>query len=203
MFVLDRAEFRAVDMACIGRFVECWERYYTDDDREYFEQINVGKDLTEDNLTRLLRWKDPRMLTHPRKADGAPNPRVTQVLAQIDSLNRFRRGDSTADEFQAITQKIFPNGIIWQLFLFHLARPADWPIADRHVFRSYSVLFNARAPDSIAAFGSYSNRFRELAAEFRRRAAIEDTDEAAIVRTNKRLDNALFAFGQFLDAYDR
>jgi hypothetical protein len=205
MYVLNRNAFRSVDTNCVVPFVECWERYYgaDDHDREYFAELNIGNDLTEQNVVQLLRWKDPRMLTHPRKADGEPNPRVTRVLEQMSSLNRFRHGDLTTDKFQAITHNIFPNGIIWQLFLFHLARPADWPIADQHVFRSYSVLFNAAVPDSIATFASYSKTFQELAARLRRGLGIDDDDQALVVRTNKRLDNALFAFGQFLATYDR
>jgi hypothetical protein len=203
MYLLNRDAFRAVDTNGVARFVECWERYYKGNDREYSNELNIGNDLTEQNITRLLRWKDPRMLTHPRKTDGEPNPRVTRVLEQIASLNRFRNGNLTAGDFQRITQNIFPNGIIWQLFLFHLARPADWPIADQHVFRSYSVLFNAAVPDSITAFGAYSKAFLDLAAKFRKCAEIEDNDQAFVVRINKRLDNALFAFGQFLATYDR
>jgi len=203
MYVLNRDAFRGVDTNRVVRFVECWERYYKSCDHEYFTELNIGNDLTEENISRLLRWKDPRMLTHPRKADGESNPRVTRVLEQIVSLNAFRKGTVSTDEFQEITQSIFPNGIIWQLFLFHVARPVDWPIADQNVFRSYSVLFNAAVPDSITAFGSYSKTFQELAAKFRRCAEINDNDQALVVRTNKRLDNALFAFGQFLATYDR
>lgn len=203
MYLLKTNAFRAVDTNGVAEFVECWERYYGDDDSEYFNDLNIGNDLTEQNIIRLLRWKDPWRLTHPRKGDGKPNPFVMRVLEQIAELNRFRNGNLTADGFRGITQKIFPNGIIWQLFLFHLARPADWPIADQHVFRSYSVLFNAAVPDSIKAFDRYLKKFLELAAKFRKNAKIEDNGQADVVRTNKRLDNALFAFGQFLATYDR
>jgi hypothetical protein len=200
--VLDRQAFRSVDTNCVVPFVECWERYYGADDREYFAELNIGNDLAEENIVRLLRWKDPRMLTHPRKADGEPNPRVMRVLEQTASLNGFRNGDLTPDEFEGVTHCIFPNGIIWQLFLFHLARPADWPIADQNVFRSYSVMFNTTVPDSFGAFGSYSKTFQRLAAGLRRHSGIDDNDQKLVIRTNKRLDNALFAFGRFLATYD-
>jgi len=108
-----------------------------------------------------------------------------------------------ADDFENITHSIFPNGIIWQLFLFHLARPQDWPIADRNVFHSYSALFKADIPDSIVAYRSYADEFHKLASLLRRALRIDNTDLALVVMANKRLDNALVAFGQFLATYDR
>jgi hypothetical protein len=186
MYVLNRDTFRSVDTNRIVQFVECWERYYDGDDIvEYLSELNIGNDLSEQNVTRLLRWKDPLRLTHPRKTDGGPNPRVIRVLEQLGKLNEFRNGKLNASEFQSITNSLFPNGIIWQLFLFHLARPAEWPIADQHVFRSYA------------------KTFQELATRFRASVGIDDTDQVSVVQANKRLDNALFAFGQFLASYDR
>jgi hypothetical protein len=202
MYVLNQDDFRAVDTNCIVRFVECWERYYRGEDPEYFAALNLGNDLTEKSITRLLRWEDPRFLTHPKKAGGEPNRHVTRVLERKVEINRFRNGDLTADDFGGITQKLFPTGFIWQLFLFHLARPTDWPIADRNVFRSYSVLFNATVPASINSFRAYAETCQKLAATFRSSIGINDADLGRVVTANKRLDNALVAFGQFLSKYD-
>src|SRR5436853_7927950 len=98
MFVLNLNGFRAVDTNRVTQFVECWERYYRGKDQEYLAELNLGNDLTEQNIARLLRWKDQRMLTHPKK-DGAPNLRVTRVLERIDSMNCFRNGNLTAFDF--------------------------------------------------------------------------------------------------------
>jgi hypothetical protein len=202
MYVLNRNDFRAADTNSVARFVECWERYYRGDDHEYFADLNLGNDLTEQNIARLLRWKDPRFLTHPKKG-REPNPHVSRVLAETASINRFRNGDLAVDDFAGITQKIFPTGIIWRLFLFNLARPTDWPIADQNVFRSYRVLFNATVPNSIDSFRAYAETFQTLALRLRSAAGSDDADLELTVRANKRLDNALMAFGQFLATYDR
>jgi hypothetical protein len=203
MYVLNRNDFRATDKNRVVEFVECWERYYRGNDLEYFAELNLGGDLTEQNIMRLLRWKDPRFLTHPKKKGGGSNQHVTRVLERMVSINSFRNGYLTVDDFGTITRRIFPTGIIWQLFLFHVARPTDWPIADQNVFRSYSVLFNVTVPNSINSFRSYADAFQELAANLRSAGGIDDADPELVVRANKRLDNALVAFGQFLATYDR
>jgi len=203
MFVLNPNDSCAADTNRVAEFVECWERYYDGGDDEYVAELNLGNDLTEQNIVRLLRWKDPRFLTHPRRENGESNRHVTRVLERIASINGFRNGDLTAEDFGKITQTIFPSGIIWQLFLFHVARPGDWPIADQNVFLSYSVLFNHRFPDSINAFRTYAHAFEELASKLRSALGIDHADLELVVRVNKRLDNALVAFGQFLAKYGR
>jgi len=109
MYVLNRDAFRSVNKNHVVRFVECWERYYDDagyDKRKYFPELNIGRSLSEQNISRLLRWKDPRLLTHPAKADGKANPRVIRVLEQIGAINGFGDRGLTTDEFQGVTQKI-------------------------------------------------------------------------------------------------
>lgn len=214
MYVLQRGDFRVVDPVRVVQFVECWERYYRGDIRlpnsdeviDYFAELNLGHELSERNLIRLLRWKDQRMLTHPMHASSGgqnPNPRVARVLREIQSINRFRKADVSDLDFKNVTQSVFPNGIIWQLFLFHIARPWEWPIADQHVFRSYSVLYSAAAPVNIDTFHTYVRSFNDLADMFRYCLGVNNNDLANVVKANKRLDNALMAFGQFLGTYDR
>ena len=202
MFTLNRNDFRGADTNRLVQFVECWTRYYRGDDDKYLAALNLGDDLTKQHIARLLRWKDPRFLSKSNR-DGTPNQHVKRVLAKTGAINDFRNSRIDPEDFEKITHSIFPNGIIWQLFLFHIARPTDWPIADRNVFHSYSVLFNANIPDTIVAYHSYANEFRRLASLFRRASRIDDSDLVHLVMTNKRLDNALVAFGQFLATYDR
>lgn len=208
MFVLDRDHFRGANEAHLNNFVTCWERYYrgsvtispTDATLINYEaELNVQSDLTEQNVTRLLRWKDPRMLTHP-KVDGTDNHRVKNVLSQLGALNQFRNGNIDQQNFAQTTAGIFPNGIVWQLFLFHIARPWEWPIADQHVFRAHAALFQQPFPQTLVDFEPYKNNFICLAQAFQ---DINVDCRVETVRRNKRLDDALMSYGQFLLAYDR
>jgi len=202
MFVLEPKAFAECDLTTVLRFVRYWERFYPGDDNLYIDALNPNTDLTHDNLIALLRWKDPRMLTHPRKSDGKPNPRVERVLSNSPSINRFRHGQLSADDFGQVTTTIFPNGIIWQLFLFHIACPSDWPIADQHVFRAYSKLSDEPEPTSIPDFQRYIAFFNKLVDQFFSCSETEAKTTSAVVAEKKRIDNALFAYGQFLATYD-
>ena len=96
MFTLNRNDFRVADTNRLVEFVECWNRYYRGNDDEYCAALNLGNDLTKQHISRLLRWKDPRFLTHPNQ-DGSPNPRVERVLERTASINDFRNGRIDAD----------------------------------------------------------------------------------------------------------
>jgi len=208
MFFLNRDQFRGADESKLHDFVACWERYYRDSinltptssrEIDYIYELSPGNELSERNITRLLRWKDPRMLTHPHK-NGRSNPRVGRVLDNLGSINQFRLGQMSADDFSGIARGIFPNGFIWPLFLFHIARPSHWPIGDQHVFRATGVLYGDARPEDIESFQRYRTRFSHLAEKL---PLERGGGEYETVRRNKRLDSALMAYGQFLKVYDR
>jgi hypothetical protein len=207
VYFLNRHDFTDSDTTNVKTFVECWRRYYRGDvsvslnDKspiEYQSELNLQAELTEQNLVRLLRWKDKRVLTHPTRR--GPNSLVLKVVRQRNMLNLFRRGALTTARLQQVTDELFPGGIVWQLFLFHVARPWEWPIADQHVFRAYTALSGRPAPKTIAAFENYKTFFDNLSSAL---DSVDNNDRAAVVSRNKRLDCALMAFGQFLKKYNR
>jgi len=207
MFVLDKQTFWGADTTTLTRFVECWEQFYKNSPKiDYFAELNIDGNLSEENISLLLRWKDPRLLTHPKATTEGrfPNELVVRVLNQRDELNRFRRAEITTEEFTKKTGEIFETGIVWRLFLFHIARPWEWPIADQHVFRAHKILFGVDKPKSIDEFTKkYKACFERLAQDFRCQSGIDDSDRKEVVRANKRLDNALMAYGQFLSVYNK
>lgn len=200
MFILEPDKFGDCDISNLEEFVLFWEQFYNDDgqDQLYLNALNVGEDLTVENLIKLLRWKDPRFLTHPLKKDGQPNPRVERVLQHKQQINQFRHEQLTEDEFSEVTNGIFPSGIIWQLFLFHIARPHHWPIADRYVFGAYNKLTKNKAPKTLADFGQFRAFFNQLSERFLADAA---ESQESLVNRRKRIDRALFAYGLFLERY--
>ena len=208
MYTLDPLEIAKFDLANANAFVTFWHQFYEDsttafgsDDRiDYQNELNLGRDLTEENVRRLLRWKDPTYLTQtilsgPNK--GSDNPRVLRVLEHLSSINQFRSGTITEEDARAIGERIFPNGIIWQVFLLHIARPHTYPIADKNVFRTCSLHTGTQIKENWAGYRSYRDYFDRIATTM----GISQT--VANLPQLKQIDNALMVFGQFLRSYYR
>jgi hypothetical protein len=105
MYILNPLEIARFNVADASRFVEFWSQFYddsitvfeSDEKIDYLAELNLGKDLTDENVRRLLRWKDEtyltqRILSGPNK--GIDNPRVIRVLGHLGSINQFRNTKS-------------------------------------------------------------------------------------------------------------
>ncbi len=145
-----------------------------------------------------------KILSGPNKEKE--NPRVSKVLDKIESINEFREGSIGLDPFKKVTKEIFPNGFVWQAFLFHIARPFEFPIADRNVFQSFSIHKKTKIPGDWEGYQNYVNYFFQIALAANIISEKPKGNEPKlkdIVRELKRVDNALFVFGQFLNSYGR
>ena len=72
MFILNSKRMGEFDLNKAKQFVQYWGKQYsfasvkvynTNEVIDYLEELNLGTPLTENNIKRLLRWKDHRMLT--------------------------------------------------------------------------------------------------------------------------------------------
>jgi hypothetical protein len=113
---VDMAKF---DITKASSFVDYWSQFFEDESKdidgtktEYLKELNVGSDLTTENVRKLLRWKDPRLLTHPNKVTGLDNPDVAKVLAKTDALNQFCNDQITESDIRHIADEIFRDGIV-------------------------------------------------------------------------------------------
>jgi hypothetical protein len=195
MFVLSLSDVASFDMKNAPDFVEFWDRFYG-------YEANLPEDkgyrMSEQNVRRLLRWKDPRFLTDPKKGTGQPNEKVRRVINSISLINSFRRGEETEYEMRRAAENIFGSPtIVWRALLLHIAKPHIHPIADQNVFRSYSLHTGNPEPQTWQGYTEYSNYFGQIAD----RMKIARTPDN--VRELKKIDNAPYVFGQFLLTYNR
>jgi len=206
MYVPALTDVEKFDLAKASEFVEFWCQFYDDrvtvlgskQEIDYFSELNIGNELTEENVRRLLRWKDrqrlsERILSGPN--EGHENPRVTKVLANLSTINEFRKDQSTNSDLLQTLAGIFPNGVVWGAFLRHIAKPHVCPIADQNVFRAWSLHTGLEDKQSWETYAAYRDYFTEIA------RALGITETIGNLRELKRIDNALFVFGQFLKAY--
>lgn len=174
-------------------FVEFWEGFYrsTIPDDVYQANLNIGNELTMENVALLWRWKNQRY--------GSPLIGPTQQI--LGDINAFRRLESIEEQeergFWERAYAISPR-IVWQVFLFHMARPDDYPIFDRHVMRSYTAIttgylrLNPREANMVcrsydrfrSSYGGYRDFFLQM---------VKETGFPP-----KKVDRALWAFGRHL-----
>jgi hypothetical protein len=205
MYVLSLSDIASFDLKNAPDFVAFWNRFYGYEATlpeekkrriDYFSELKLEGDLSEQNVRRLLRWKDPRFLTDPKKGTNEPNKKVRRVLQNLSVINSFRRSEKTEDEMRHAAENIFQSPkIVWRAFLLHIAKPHAYPIADQNVFRSYCLHTDVPEPQTWQSYTEYSNYFGEIAATMK----IARTPEN--VRELKKIDNALYVFGQFLASY--
>ncbi|MEA1945509.1 MAG: hypothetical protein U9N07_09330 [Euryarchaeota archaeon] len=217
MFILNVKQFGEFDFTRAKQFVDYWSKQYSydsvkafdsDEVIDYIDELNLGNNLSEQNVKRLLRWKDHRMLTEkilsgPRK--GSENKKVLKVIEKREQINKFRRGEIGVNDFKNETEKIFPNGFVWRIFLFHIARPFEYPLADQNVFRAFSTQKLTKTPeDWDGGYQQYRDYFFQIAISsgiIVEKPKGHELDIKEIVKRLKRVDDALFAFGQFLSSY--
>jgi hypothetical protein len=217
MFILNVKQFGEFDLYRAKQFIDYWSNKYRNDSVksfnsdeviDYVEELNLGSNLSEQNIKRLLRWKDPRLLTEKilsGENKGKDNKKVLKVIEKIDWVNKFRQGKIGEKEFKTITEKIFPSGFVWQIFLFHIARPFEFPIADQNVFRAFSTQKHTMEPKDWGGYKDYIDYFFQIAKSSgisAEKSKGHESDLKEIVKKLKNVDNALFAFGQFLRSYE-
>jgi len=195
MFILSQNEFQDNDRENIHNFVNYWERFYTYSLPSYFDALCLGAVINRENLERLLRWKDPRFLSGQTAGSRS---KIDPILEGLDTLNAFRR-ENSLDEFTAWALDILPDNehVIYRTFLFHIARPIEYPIWDQHVGRSFAVLTNQNPCVNWAMYNTYRTWFDGMKRDF----GCDNAVSASNLRKVKRLDSALMAYGQFLTKY--
>ena len=215
MFTLNKDRFKEFDIRKARQFIDYWSEYYyyeirvfdSDEVIDYLKELNLGNRITEQNAKRLLRWKDPRMLTEiiltgPNK--GKKNERVMRVIEKLENINDFRFGKMSEHDFKVETNRIFPSGLIWQIFLFHIACPFKYPIADQNVFRAFSTQKQTGVPIDWYGYMHYMDYFFQVSIStgiIAEKPKGNEHNIKEIVSGLKKVDDALFGFGQFLKPY--
>ncbi len=208
MYTIDLPNVARFEPQNVRPFVEFWSQFYADDIKvldakeriDYFTELNIANDLTEENVRRLLRWKDPRLLTHrilsgPKK--GQDNPRVVKVLASRGLINQFRSDQLKEDDMRRTADQVFKDGIVWKAFLLHIAKPHIYPIADQNVFRAWSLHTGVKNDQTWETYASYCTYFRQIT----KALGVDRTMTIENLRELKQIDDALLIFGQYLDTY--
>lgn len=169
-------------------FVEFWERLYEEGkypDSIYEKNLNKSGRLSDENIEPLLEWKNGGPLSKAKKNIA------NKIKENLHKFNDFRGLKTVSqddfNEFWGLTSNIIKTGIVWRVYLVHIARPDDYPILDQHVLRAYHYLTRgeiAEPPQTLDTYNEYRKLFNKI---------VKETGKEP-----RMVDRALMAFGQYL-----
>jgi len=169
-------------------FVSFWARFYEEGkypDSIYKANLNQGRPLQQANIKPLLEWKNGRPLSKKKQKIAI------KIIKNLPRFNEFRFLTKVPamgfEQFWRLLSNIVKTGLVWRVFLLHITRPEDYPIADQHVFRAYHYLISGKIAEpeqTLQRYESYRTFFRNL------------VDRSG--KEHRQVDKALMCFGQFL-----
>lgn len=170
----------------LNRFIDYWSmRYDYSLESLYNERIFKSKFDIED-LQQLFIWKNGMKLSA-----GKQNSLDVRIISKLKSINELKSMDEIdLDAFQSHFKNLTA---VWKIFLLHIIRPNTFPIYDQHINRAYNFIhgldFRNISADSMtnkAKEDFYFNTYLDF---------IRSLDNINL----KALDEAFFAFGQFIN----
>jgi len=185
---------------CSAReFVEFWQQFYHSKipDEVYEANLNLRGELSEENVSLLWKWENERY----------GSPLIEPTMAILPDVNAFRRLEHVAEPEERsfwLEASRVSQGIVWQVFLFHMARPQDYPIFDQHVMRAFLALTKGhilRHPGQVRGLCQSYERFRSSYSGYRE--FFFDLVSEAGSPEPKAVDRALWAFGRHLKRLHR
>ena len=162
-------------------FIDCWsEQYYYPKNENYYNNNITKKILCRNDIMELYIWKNGMNLS-AKKLEILEK----KILLKLDIINDLKSQylpilDSFLEEFQEVS-------FVWKIFLLHIINPNTYPIYDQHIHRAFNYLqsennYNQHVTQNEFYFNHYLPFIR-----------LKKIDNL------KKLDEAFFAFGQFIN----
>ena len=114
----------------------------------------------------------------------------TKIIKKISIINSLRA--ITEIDLDYFLKEFKEVSVVWKVFLLHIISPSIYPIYDQHIHRAYRFMHN-EASDGIKASMNEGTKLKFYIEEyypFVKESKIKDL---------KKMDEAFFAFGQFIN----
>ena len=171
----------------VEEFVDHWRAYYQYGDSERYSLNIKARKFTPTNLRELYRWKNGMTLEGSGTKEKSLEKKITSKTKKINQFKLAKRVD--LDAFN----KEFANiSAVWRIFLLHIIKPRVYPMYDQHVHRAYLFI---HGKDWSGIHNKISNE-KKLQFYFEHYYPfVKQLNYSNL----KSLDEALFAFGQYLN----
>lgn len=171
----------------LDEFVRFWRKLYSYGNEQLYIRNIHNKEFDEGNLRELYHWKNGMTLSGSGGKEKSLNEKI---IKRINHINSFKKDESIdLESFNSIFGDV---SAVWRIFLLHIIKPDTYPIYDQHVHRAYNYL---HGEDWKSINNNLSNKVKLDFYYNHYLPFVFSMKELKI----KEVDEALFAFGQFLN----
>jgi hypothetical protein len=166
-------------------FINSWSKLYSFSNEAIYSN-SIGKEtFTKTDIQNLYKWKNGMKLSGLKQKSLD-----TKIKAKLSIINVFKKNNSIdLESFKIEFKKV---SAVWKIFLLHIIKPNKYPIYDQHIHRAFLFIHNE----------DWSNIQNTMNAKVKEQFYFDrylPFIEAKNIKDLKKLDEAFFAFGQFLN----
>ncbi|MFD2915835.1 hypothetical protein [Psychroserpens luteus] len=170
----------------LNNFINSWSKLYSFSNEAIYSKSIVKETLTKTDIQNLYKWKNGMKLSVLKQKSLD-----TKIKVKLTIINTFKKSDSI--DIEAFKIEFKKVSAVWKIFLLHIIKPNKYPIYDQHIHRTFLFIHNEDC--SNISNTSISNKAKEQFYFERYLPFIESQN----IKDLKKLDEAFFAFGQFLN----
>ncbi|APS40608.1 hypothetical protein [Salegentibacter sp. T436] len=167
-------------------FIDKWSKLYSFSNKAIYSKSIVKEIFTKTDIQNLYNWKNGMKLSVLKQKSLD-----TKIITKLPIINAYKKSDTIELEAFKIEFKKVPA--VWKIFLLHIIKPSKYPIYDQHIHRAFLYIHN----------GAWSNVRNTMSNKAKEEFYFEKYlpfIESQNIKDIKQLDEAFFAFGQFLNS---
>ncbi len=168
----------------LQEFISFWSKLYVYDTPVLYERVH-NNPLSVKDLKDLYKWKNGMKLSQAKEKSLN-----TKIISKIGLINGLR--SAPVFDLEHFLKEFKEVSVVWKVFLLHILKPNRFPIYDQHVHRAYRFI-NNQSSDRIKASIKESEKFNFYFKEY-----YPFVVQSKILNL-KKMDEAFFAFGQFIN----
>ena len=169
----------------LSDFINSWSKLYSYSNEAIYSKSIVKETFTKTDIQNLYKWKNGMKLSVLKQKSLD-----TKIKAKLTIINTFKNSETIDLEAFKIEFKNLTT--VWKMFLLHIIKPNKCPIYDQNIHRAFLFIHNE---DWSNIRNTMSNKAKEKFYFERYLPFIA----AQNIKDLKKLDEAFFAFGQFLN----
>jgi hypothetical protein len=170
----------------LNSFIAYWSQLYSYSN-EFVYKKAISKTIFEENdIQNLYVWKNGMRLSDLKQKSLEQN-----ILRKLHMINWFKSNENV--DLENFRKEFNTLSTVWKIFLLHIIKPNQYPIYDQHIHRTFLFIHER---DHTNLSNTYINNKDKETFYFKEYLPFIKNNN---IKDIKKLDEAFFAFGQFLN----